>query len=229
MQTLLGLPDTLCLRLNLTLPTQPDLTKISHSPGQTKHPLITHSLKATCMFVFLSVVATVSLLQSLVFSGPNYLQCEGSWSGPSGSWLGREPFMPKCTSERKHTGSVMGLKIELSKHFAYPHVCGINHNKIWISLSFEYSKILSCNCSWVLSYCLLASKKHHYLKPPQSLCIQACWFLSEDIFWRKIHQKIWNSNWKLCHVLVISIFLGVEGVCLLPLHNQPWRYNGKCK
>lgn len=58
-----------------------------------------------------------------------YLHCEGSWSGPSGSWLGREPCVPKCTSERQYTGCIIGLKLEMSKHFAYLHISDINCEK----------------------------------------------------------------------------------------------------
>lgn len=58
----------------------------------------------------------------------------------------------------------MGLKLEMSKHFAYPHICSINHDKIWISLSFKDLKIASCNCSLVLSHCLLVSKIFHDVK-----------------------------------------------------------------
>lgn len=136
--------------------------------GQSK-PLIKTQLKTNVYLCFIICCCnSVPITIISLFRAKLYLQCEGSWSGPSGSWLGREPFMPKCTSERKHTGCVIGLKLEMSKHFAYPHICGINHDKIWITLSFKYLKIVSCNCSWVLSYCLLASKEFHYLEPPQA-------------------------------------------------------------
>lgn len=117
--------------------------------GQPK-PLIKSLLKTNMYLFFFNVIHfcnSVPITIISLFRAKLYLQCEGSRSGPSGSWLGREPFMPKCTSERKHTGCVMGLKLEMSKHFAYPHICSINHDKIWISLSFKYLKIASCNCS----------------------------------------------------------------------------------
>lgn len=135
--------------------------------GQPK-PLIKSQLKTNVyLFFFLHIICfcnSVPITIISLFRAKLYLQCEGSWSGPSGSWLGREPFMPKCTSERKHTGCVTGLKLEMSKHFAYPHICSINHDKIWISLSFKDLKIASCNCSLVLSYCLLVSKIFHNIK-----------------------------------------------------------------
>lgn len=113
--------------------------------GQSK-PLMKTQLKNNMYLCFIICNSFPITIISL-FRAKLYLQCEGSWSGPSGSWLGREPFMPKCTSERKHTGCVMGLKLEMSKHFAYPYICGINHDKIWISLGFKYSKSVSWNCS----------------------------------------------------------------------------------
>lgn len=144
-----------------------------------------------------------------LFRAKLYLQCEGSWSGPSGSWLGREPFMPKCTSERKHTGCVTGLKLEMSKHFAYPHICSINHDKIWISLSFKDLKFASCNCSLVVSYCLLVSKQYFTTSRHSDLCTKALWFLNEETFWGKTYQSLWNRNWELCKILDVSIFYGV--------------------
>lgn len=83
-----------------------------------------------------------------------YLQCKGSWSGPSGSWLGREPYVPKCTSETKHGKCVMGLKLEMSKHFAYLHICGINHKKkIWKSCSLK--NILMLYHVTIYEFCLI--------------------------------------------------------------------------
>lgn len=86
--------------------------------GQPK-PLIKMQLKTNMHLCFIICCCnSIPITIISLFRAKLYLQCEGSWRGPSGSWLGREPVMPKCTSERKHTGCVMGLKLEMSKHFA---------------------------------------------------------------------------------------------------------------
>lgn len=123
-------------------------------------PLIKSQLKTNIYVFFKNIFFSCNSIPITIislFRAKLYLQCEGSWSGPSGSWLGREPFMPKCTSESKHTKCVIGLKLEMSKHFAYSHICSINHDKIWISHISKYFKISSCICSRILSYCLLVS------------------------------------------------------------------------
>lgn len=184
-------------------------------------PLIKAQLKTHMYLCFIICCCTsvpiifISLLRAKV--------CEGSWSGPSGSWLGREPFMPKCTSEREHTGCVKGLRLEMSKHFAYPRICGINHDKVWISLSFKYLKIVSRNYSWVLSYCLLASERFLYLKPPPASAVKPVDFWVKSPFQGRVTKNLETAIESFV-MFWMSAFWGAED--LLSLHHQPWD-NGK--
>jgi len=94
-----------------------------------KSPIKTQLRNNMCHCFVIYCYNNVPITIVSLFWAKLYLHCEGSWSGPSGSWLGREPYVPKCTSERQHTGCVMGLKIVMSKHFAYLHIRCINREK----------------------------------------------------------------------------------------------------
>lgn len=96
-----------------------------------KSPIKTQLRNNMCHCFVIYCYNNVPITIVSLFWAKLYLHCEGSWSGPSGSWLGREPYVPKCTSERQHTGCVMGLKTVMSKHFAYLHICCINREKNW--------------------------------------------------------------------------------------------------